>query len=142
MVKCVDIFTGEIVDVEYASRRYIPCSDYSVNTEPSMTVPDQVEPIEVTVRRCMRGELVNLGNKTPQYEFDDTVSFDDVSFDDLESPGADLADIPDLVSSVAGKAGEGTSAKADVGASTDAVASNKDVKPESETESKDSTESK
>lgn len=107
-----------------------------------MTVPDQVEPVEVTVRRCMRGELLNLGNKQPQYEFDDTVSFDDVSFDDMESPGADLADIPALVSSVAGKAGEGTSARADVGASKDAVASDKDVKPASETESKDASESK
>ena len=82
MIECVDKFTGEIVKVEYASNRYIPVPDYSVNNEPSMTVPDQVEPIEITVSRCLRGELLDIGKK-PVYEFDSNANIDDINFNDL-----------------------------------------------------------
>lgn len=139
MIECIDKFTGEVVKQDYASNRFIPVPDYSVNNEPSMTVPDQVEPIEITVSRCLRGELLDIGKK-PVYEFDSNVNIDDINFNDLESPGADLADIESVVSSVASKAGEGTSAKADVGAT--AVAQETTDNSESTTKSADSSEPK
>lgn len=94
----LDKITGEIVKADYATNRLIPLPDYSVNNDPSETVPDQVEPIEVTVRRCMRGELLSMGNKTPQYEFSEKTTIDQAfGVEDTEVPGFDLADIPSLV---------------------------------------------
>lgn len=106
------------------------CESYEPGT--SLTVPDQVEPVAVTVRRCLRGEILQ-NVKDVYYENDGDTSVDDAfdRFDPTTSPGFDLADIPSLVES----------AQADRTASREAVAEPKETEQaiESETESKDST---
>lgn len=105
------------------------CESYKPGT--SLTVPDQVEPVSVTVSRCLRGEvLTGVNDKPTYYEFDGNVNVDKVTFDETLSPGFDLADVPSLVESAQ---------QADMTASQEAVAEPKkaeettEVKTESQT---------
>lgn len=105
------------------------CESYKPGT--SLTVPDQVEPVSVTVGRCLRGEvLTGVNDKPTYYEFDGNVDVDKVTFDETLSPGFDLADVPSLVESAQ---------QADMTASQEAVAEPKkaeettEVKTESQT---------
>lgn len=106
------------------------CESYKPGT--SLTVPDQVEPVAVTVRRCLRGEILQ-NVKDVYYENDDKTSIDEAleKADPTASPGFDLADVPSLVAS----------AQADMTASQEAVAEPKETEQatESKTESSDSS---
>lgn len=109
------------------------CESYEPGT--SLTVPDQVEPVSVTVRRCLRGEILQ-NVKDVYYENDGNTSIDE-AFDRLDpttSPGFDLADVPSLVESAQ---------QADMTASQEAVAEPKgnevNQATESKTESSDSS---
>ena len=107
------------------------CESYKPGT--SITVPDQVEPVSVTVARCLRGEvLANANEKPTYYEFEGDVNIDDVNFDQTTSPGFDLADVPSLLESAV---------QADQTASQEAVAEPNKAKETTEvkTESQTST---
>lgn len=78
------------------------CEHYEEGT--SLTVPDQVEPVSVTVARCLRGEVLSQMNEKPYYyENDGKTSIDDCldNLDPTTSPGFDLADVPDLLNASA-----------------------------------------
>lgn len=106
------------------------CEYYEPGT--SLTAPDQVEPIEVTVRRCMRGEMLNL--KETYYENEGAETEDEAfsRMDNTDSPGFDLADVPSLLS--------GASAP-DVAEGNVAEPKKEEKTTESETQSKDSSSS-
>lgn len=104
------------------------CEYYEEGT--SLTVPDQVEPIAVTVARCMRGEVLAMSEAKPTYyQYDGNVDVDQAfaEFDETTSPGFDLADVPSLVESAQ---------QADMTASQEAVAEPKGTEVNETTESK------
>lgn len=79
-----------------------PSSDAdSEHFEPgtSETVPDQVEPVSVTVARCLRGEVLASYEKPVYYEGQGCNSEDEMfsKFDETTSAGFDLADVPSLL---------------------------------------------
>lgn len=102
------------------------CEHYEEGT--SLTVPDQVEPVQVTVRRCMRGELIQ-DVKDVYYENDNVKDIDEAlnNVDETLSPGFDLADVPDLMAST------------QVDKTDSSVAEPKEVAPAGSTSTTDST---
>lgn len=128
MQELLDKYTGEIVKRQFATNRYIPFTDYSKNDKPSLTAPDQVEPLQVIVARCMRGEMIE--QKQVYYESDYNKDGDLIG-DVSDSPGFDIADVSDVLES-AGNAGM-TSATADV--AKPSSEDNSEVKPEAQASS-------
>lgn len=92
-MKVYNIYTGEVAEKHMANSVWRPVADYTTITEESKTVPGMTEPIEVTVKKCLRGELLNS-----QYPTDEDYSEED---DPTEEPGYDLADAGEQMQSVA-----------------------------------------
>ncbi len=128
MQELLDKYTGEIVKRQFASNRYIPLPDYSKNDKPSMTAPDQVEPLQVVVARCMRGEMIE--QRQVYYESD--YAKGELNGDETEAPGFDIADVSDVLES-AGNAGM-TSGSPDV-AKPSSEDDKSEVKPEAQASS-------
>lgn len=77
--------TGELAYVRQFTKEWLPICDYSKNSGVSVTVPGQTEPIAVTVKKCLRGDLTAIKSGFSDNDYGDFG-------DDLE-PGFDLADI-------------------------------------------------
>ena len=92
-MKVYNIFTGEVAEKYMANSVWRPVADFTHITEPSLTIPGQTEPIEVTVKKCLRGELLNSQYPTEKdYETEEDVA---------DEPGYDLADAGEQLQSVA-----------------------------------------
>lgn len=104
------------------------CEYYEPGT--SLTAPDQVEPIQVTVQRCLRGELLQ-SYKDVYYENDGKTEDEALAnLDETTSPGFDLADVSSLLSATQ---------VADVAEGNVAEPKETEQKTESETQSNDSS---
>lgn len=136
----VNRFTGEVKKMAFGSPLWKPAEpDYEHYEEgTSMTAPDQVEPLQQIVARCMRGELLR-GSEVKQAVYDDGLSDSEVA---LMDGTADLADIPSLVSAATAADGAKGGVEAQSAVDGSRVASSEQATAESKTQSNDSSESK
>ena len=76
---------------------------------PSLTDPTGYQTIDQIIERCRRGVPLNIATHTPEYEFSNNLSDDQVEgiMDSVsrgvEDPDFDLADVPELKSFVESK---------------------------------------
>lgn len=139
MTEFINKFTGEVKRRDFGSPIWSPVQDFE-HYEPgtSMTAPDQVEPLSSIIKRCMRGEILNLPRSKVAIE-------DDLSDAELAMVDgtADLADADSLLSA-AGAAdvavGEVEARSAVVPES--AAQASDSTTPDSKTQSSESSESK
>lgn len=121
MVDFVNKFTGEVKKRDFGSPIWSPVVDFE-EYEPgtSMTAPDQVEPLQTIIARCMRGELLNISKKE---SIEDDISDAELSILDGT---ADLADIPSLVSAAVAADGANSGVEPQSGVDSESAASASD----------------
>lgn len=107
MTEYVNKITGEVVKRDFGTPLYVKVPDFEFNSGVSETAPDQVEPLQTIVARCMRGELLTTKGQSAFY--DEDMSDAECA---LHDGYADLADLPSLVENV-GAAAAGADAQSE-----------------------------